>query len=159
MSKTTIGQFLKQWRERRNFSQDDVASLTKNKGKGKWTKSYISLVENDRPSQSGTPPRPSPEKLKAICDILGAPFEDAMRIAYGVHWKSKALTKQISIEDRILSYLKDLPEDRRIDLLIIAKALHDRYSRGISSPELIPLTAESHPELIGQEAIFPDEVN
>lgn len=132
----TIGQFLKQWRDRSGLSQEEIANLTRHKGKGKWTKSYISLVENDRTSTKGAPPRPSPEKLRAICEVIGAPFEKAMQLTYGTMTTpesteavSDSETEILKQEAELNAMFRHLPPDRRDDIIAQVKALYIRYAK------------------------------
>jgi len=90
----TLGEWLREKRKLHRMSQDAFAdAVRKHLNGGSFTKSYVSLLENDRPQgKSGALPSPRREILQAIAKVYGV-GEDEILIVSG--WKAP---KQLDAE-------------------------------------------------------------
>jgi transcriptional regulator with XRE-family HTH domain len=79
----TFGAWLKEKRNLFRLSQDAFAeAVRKHLKEGRFTKSYVSLLENDRPQgKSGAPPSPRKEILQAIAKVYGVTDDEVLTVS------------------------------------------------------------------------------
>jgi transcriptional regulator with XRE-family HTH domain len=160
----TIGQFLKHHRKAKKLSLGQLSDLTEKYGQdGRWSKGYIGLVENDTPTKKGAVSRPSPEKLRSICEILEAPLDVAFSLTYGqdlviapshisepprLH-SSTILQAVPELEPALLYFFRKLDADGKEEALAaVADVFHQRKKSkrpayfDSQNPQTVPIIQE-----------------
>lgn len=70
----TLGDFIKEYREKNRYSQREFAKLTG------LTNGYISMLENDRNPQSGKPIKPSISVYRSVASAVGISMGELMEV-------------------------------------------------------------------------------
>lgn len=114
MARKPFGTWLKERRLSLDMRQDDLARLAGT------TKQNISRLEKGKPHpKTGAAPLPSPEGYEALAEALGLTVIDVMRAA-GVIPEDEQRDVGAA---RILGYYKELTDEAKTYLEVIAEAL------------------------------------
>ena len=114
----TFGDQVKERRETRGMSLDDLAELSG------FSKSYIHRIEQNRVHPtSGAVPQPSRRFVEAIAPALDWPQSEALKAAgYVVQETTSDYDTGDARLPRLIAFYDDLPADDRDDLLALAEA-------------------------------------
>jgi len=113
-----FGKWLVEKRESVGLTQEEVAK------KAGCSRTYITILERDSPLEGrDKPTRPSIEKVDAIATALGVPVADA-REAAGYLAPDQL---QIPEESELLYMFRDLPPERRDEVIKIVQVLYRGY--------------------------------
>lgn len=103
----------------RNEHRLSLLDVERNSRRSGWfvTGSYVSKIEN------GSARNPSLDKLIGLAYGMGVPLEELLTIAVG-----KPLSEPEAQEIRLVVMFRELPEDRREDIMQMVRVMHKQHA-------------------------------
>ncbi len=114
--KESLPDYVRRIRQEHRLSLSDVENASRRAG-WKIVSTYVSRIEN------GVNRNPSIDKLIALAFGLGVPLEELLSVASG-----KPLQNREAQEIRLVVMFRELPEDRRDDVMNFVRMLHKQYA-------------------------------
>ena len=113
----TLGDFIRRIRTGKGLSLAEVERRSGRSGR-RIAASYINRIEN------GYNSRPTADRMMALAEGLGVPLDELFAVASG-----RFPAKQSEADEaRLLSKFRELPEDRRADVLRIIESFYQEYA-------------------------------
>jgi transcriptional regulator with XRE-family HTH domain len=114
--KESLPDYVRRIRQEHRLSLSDVETASRRAG-WKIVASYVSRIEN------GVNRNPSIDKLIGLAFGLGVPLEELLSIASG-----KPLQGPEAQEIRLVVMFRELPEQRKEDVMNFVRMLHKQYA-------------------------------
>jgi transcriptional regulator with XRE-family HTH domain len=126
--KESLPDYVRRIRNEHRLSLLDVEAASRRAG-WKIAGSYVSRIEN------GVARNPSIDKLIGLAYGMGVPLEELLAIATG-----KDLQSGDAEQIRLAVMFRELPEERRADVIRFVRMMHQQYASELSAPGKSPPT-------------------
>lgn len=122
----TLGEIIKEYRERQSMSQRRFAEISG------LSNSYISMLELNQNNKTGRPIKPTLEAIKAVADAMCVPLDDLLHSLDDINVDISGkpiIGNDDGLDSRIMILVRQLPENLKLSLVDILQATVDGVRR------------------------------